>query len=444
MSRSIRIGAGAGFSGDRIQPAVDLAARGKLDFLVFECLAERTIALAQLQRLSDAEGGYDPFLAERFRAVLPESARSGTRIVTNMGAANPLAAARETADIAQSLGLRLKVAAITGDDVLDAMQKGWAGAEAAALMADLGDRVISANAYIGAFPIAAALDAGADVVITGRAADPALFMGPLIHSFGWKPEDWTLLGRGVLAGHLLECGAQVSGGYFADPGIKDVPDLIDVGFPIGELDQTGALVLSKLDGTGGLISPATVAEQLLYEVHDPSQYMQPDVIADFSGVRIEAEGENRVRLSGASGAAKTGKLKVSVGYRDGYQGEGQISYAGPNALARAKLAGDIVEARLGRNKDYRDLRIDLIGASSVFGPDLSPTTEPYEVRLRCAARADDRAVAERVGREVEALYLNGPAGGGGATASTRETVAIAPVLIPQESVRLTTHWLETI
>lgn len=440
--RTVRIGTGAGFSGDRIQPAMRLAAEGNLDFLVFECLAERTIALAQLRRLDDPDGGYDPFLTERMRSVLPECARSGVRIVTNMGAANPLAAGRETAQIARDLRLAVKIAVITGDDILAAIREGRAGPEATELHERLGDRVISANAYIGAFPIAAALDAGADIVITGRAADPALFMGPLIHSFGWQKQQSELLGRGVLAGHLLECGAQVSGGYFADPGVKDVPSLIDVGFPIGEVDETGGLVISKLDGTGGLVSPATVAEQLLYEVHDPARYYQPDVIADFSKVEIVQDRENVIRLSGASGTGKTGMLKASVGYRDGFQGEGQISYAGPNAVGRATLAGEIVEARLRRQGGYRDLRIELIGVNSVLGTALSRGPEPYEVRLRCAARTDDRDLADRVGREVEALYLNGPAGGGGASASTRETVAIAPVLVPETTVEIGMQWVD--
>ena len=440
--KTIRIGTGAGFSGDRIQPAVQLSADGNLDFLVFECLAERTIALAQLRRLNDPDAGYDPFLGERMTAVLPNCARSGVRIISNMGAANPLAAGRETARIAKDLGFSLKIAVIAGDDILEAIRQGRAGPEASELFAQLGNRVISANAYIGAFPIAAALDEGADVVITGRAADPALFMGPVIHSFGWRPQQCELLGRGVLAGHLLECGAQVSGGYFADPGVKDVPDLVDVGFPIGEIDETGGLVISKLEGTGGSVSPATVAEQLLYEVHDPTHYYQPDVIADFSKVEIMRERENVIRLSGASGTEKTGFLKASVGYRDGFQGEGQISYAGPNAVRRAQLAGEIIETRLRRHDGYRDLRIDLIGVNSVLGSDLSTGADPYEVRLRCAARADDWALAERVGREVEALYLNGPAGGGGASASTRETVAIAPVLVPETTIELTTHWVE--
>ncbi|WCR09794.1 DUF1446 domain-containing protein [Paracoccus stylophorae] len=440
--KTVRIGTGAGFSGDRIQPAVQLAAEGNLDFLVFECLAERTIALAQLRRLNDPNAGYDPFLTERMTAVLPDCARTGVRIVSNMGAANPLAAGRETARIAKALGLSLKIAVITGDDILEAVRQGHAGPEASALYDHLGNRVISANAYIGAFPIAAALDEGADVVITGRAADPALFMGPLIHSFGWKPQQCELLGRGVLTGHLLECGAQVTGGYFADPGVKDVPALVDVGFPIGEVDETGGVVISKLEGTGGSVSPATVAEQLLYEVHDPTRYYQPDVIADFSKVEIMSVRENVIRLSGASGTKKTGMLKASVGYRDGFQGEGQISYAGPNAVRRAQLAGEIIETRLRRHDGYRDLRIDLIGINSVLGCDLSTGADPYEVRLRCTARADDKALAERVGREVEALYLNGPAGGGGATASTRETVAIAPVLVPETTIELITQWLE--
>ena len=321
--KTIRIGAGAGFSGDRIEPAVELAERGKLDYLAFECLAERTIALAQLQKLANPALGYDPLLEARMRAVLPIARRNGVRIITNMGAANPWAAGQKVAAIAAELGvIGLKVAVVEGDDVTEVLRgSDLVLMETGERIADLGARLVSANAYLGVAGIVEALARGADVVITGRAADPALFLAPLVHAFGWALDDWEKLGRGTLAGHLLECAGQITGGYFADPGVKDVAGLARLGFPLGEIDADGRVVITKLDGTGGSVSLATCKEQLLYEVHDPEAYLQPDVIADFSGVAMQAVGTDRVSLSGARGKPRTGKLKVSVGYRDGFNGE---------------------------------------------------------------------------------------------------------------------------
>jgi len=289
--RSIRIGAGAGYAGDRIEPAIELAEKGRLDYLVFECLAERTIALAQQEKRKDPSRGYDPLLSERMRKVLEPCRAGGVKIVTNAGAANPVAAAEMVREIARALGLAgLRVAAVTGDDVLGQLEGSLRIPETGGTLADLGDRVISANAYIGAQPVAEALALNADVVITGRAADSAIFMAPLVHEFGWSMEDWTRLGRGTLAGHLLECAGQITGGYFADPGHKDVPDLARLGFPIGEVDEEGALVITKVEGSGGRVSAATCKEQLLYEIGDPARYLAPDVVADFSGVEIRELG----------------------------------------------------------------------------------------------------------------------------------------------------------
>ena len=436
--KTLRIGSGAGYSGDRIEPAIELAERGALDYLVFECLAERTIALAQQARLKDPDSGYDPLLAARMRAVLPICARNRVKIVTNMGAANPLAAARATRDIARAMGLDgLKVAAVTGDDVLAYLRSHDIALDNGKTVAAMGDRVISANAYIGVAAIVEALRRGADVVITGRAADPAIFMAPLIAEFGWAMDDWTRLGRGALVGHLLECAGQITGGYFADPGVKDVPDLARLGFPIGEVGEDGELVVTKVAGSGGAVTARTVKEQLLYEIHDPRAYFQPDVIADFSQVRVEEIGPDRVRVTGGSGAAKSGWLKTSVGYVDSYVGEGQMSYAGPNALARARLALDIVRERLAlTGLPLSEARFDLIGVDALHG-DKGDCGEPYEVRARVVGRTDSLAQARRVGDEVETLYTNGPAGGGGAWKSARQVVAVASALIPQAAVQTT-------
>lgn len=442
--KTLRIGCGAGYSGDRIEPAVELAEHGQLDYLVFECLAERTIALAQLERLSHPDLGYDPLLLERMRRVLPtvaQSSKSGRRlrIITNMGAANPQAAAKAVAELASSLGLTgLKVCALSGDDVLHALRlQPNALLDNGLPLAELGERLVSANAYLGAEGIVQALQADADVIITGRVADPSLFLAPQLFEFGWANDDWPRLGQGTLVGHLLECAGQVTGGYFADPGRKNVPDLARLGFPLAEIDASGQATLSKVQGSGGRLDIATCTEQLLYEVHDPARYLTPDVTADFSAVNFVAAGENRVTAQGASGNARPARLKVSVGYLDGWIGEGQMSYGGPNAVARARLAGEIVLERLRLTGVVtQEVRVDLIGVNALYGDVLAAEQAPTEVRLRVTARCADRATAALIGSEVETLYTNGPAGGGGASKALRQVVAVASLLMPRTAIAL--------
>jgi hypothetical protein len=362
-----------------------------------------------------------------------------------MGAANPLAAGETVQRVARELGLkRLKIAVVTGDDVLARIR----GAELVLTelgrpVSALGDRIISANAYLGARPVVDALGVGADVVVTGRVGDAALFLAPLVHGFGWRWDDWDALGRGTLTGHLLECAGQVTGGYFADPGFKDVPRLAELGFPIAEVTADGGAVITKVAGSGGAVTLATCKEQLLYELHDPAQYLQPDVIADFSAVTMRDDGVDRVRVEGARGRPKSGMLKVSVGYLDSYVGEGQMSYGGPGALARGRLALEIVRERL-KSTGVRttETRFDLIGVDSLYGAQPRVGAEPAEVRVRVTARTDSLAEAIRVGNEVETLYTNGPAGGGGATKSAREVVAVASTLIPEAWVQPAVQILE--
>ena len=434
--KTLRIGSGAGYSGDRIEPAVELAEQGDLDYLVFECLAERTIALAQQARINDPEGGYDPLLSERMRRVLPfvgvNAGRRRLRVITNMGAANPLSAAVEVRRIASELGVDLKVAAVVGDDVLSALQPEWL-LDNGQTVGSLGERLISANAYLGVDGILEALRADADVVITGRVADPSLFLAPQMFEFGWAADDWHRLGRGTLVGHLLECAGQVSGGYFADPGFKDVDDLARLGFPLAEISADGEALITKVSGSGGRVSRATCIEQLIYEVHDPAAYLTPDVTADFSQVGFVEEGSDRVRAQGAGGRARPEQLKVSVGYLEGWIGEGQMSYGGPGAVARAQLARDVVLKRLELiGVKMQDVRAELIGMDALHGP--RSTVEPWEVRLRVAARCTARSDAVRVGNEVETLYTNGPSGGGGASKSVRQVVAVASLLLPRGAV----------
>ncbi|MGF6127084.1 hypothetical protein QF019_002293 [Pseudomonas frederiksbergensis] len=448
--KTLRIGSGAGYSGDRIEPAIELAEHGDLDYLVFECLAERTIALAQQARLLDPQAGFDPLLGERMRRVLPfvgrgaDGSRRRLRVITNMGAANPLAAAQEVRRIAGELGLAgLKVVALTGDDVLATLLGDPSQTlDNGKTLASLGERLISANAYLGVDGIIEALRADADVVITGRVADPSLFLGPQMFEFGWAADDWSLLGRGTLVGHLLECAGQISGGYFAEPGFKDVPDLARLGFPLAEVDATGRAVISKVAGSGGRIDTATCTEQMIYEVHDPAAYLTPDVSADFSGVSFSVQGLDRVLAEGADGRARPQSLKVSVGYLDGWIGEGQISYGGPGALARGRLARDVVLERLKlTGVVFEEIRVELIGVDALHGSELGSRadSEPWEVRLRVAARCVDRAEAVRIGNEVETLYTNGPYGGGGASKSVRQVVAVASLLLPRDAVTLQIH-----
>lgn len=438
QARRVRIGAGAGYSGDRIEPAVELAEHGALDYLVFECLAERTIAIAQQTKRKNPQLGYDPLLEARMRAVLPVAVRNGVRIISNMGAANPHAAALKTASIAQSLGLSgLKIAAVSGDDVLDFVLKGdFRFEESGDEVAGYREKIVSANAYLGSAPIVGALAAGADIVLTGRVADPSLFTAPLIHAFGWRMDDWDTLGQATVVGHLLECAGQVTGGYFADPGYKDVPNLARLGFPIGEVSADGSVVITKVPQAGGRVSAATCKEQLLYEIHDPSRYLQPDVVADFTEVEVAGEAPDRVRVSGGRGTMRTDTLKVSVGYEDGFIGEGSISYGGPGAVARARLALEIVRERLAlTNVSASELRFDLIGVDSLYGETgASARAEPAEVRLRVAGRTANAQEAQRIGNEVETLYTNGPAGGGGVTKSTREVLAVQSILLPRGTV----------
>jgi hypothetical protein len=282
-------------------------------------------------------------------------------------------------------------------------------------------------------------------VITGRVGDPALYLGPLVHEFGWAMDDWDALGRGTLVGHLLECAGQVTGGYFADPGCKDVPGLARLGFPIGEVGEDGGVVVTKVAGSGGRVTPATCKEQLLYEVHDPARYYQPDVVADFSAVSVTEVGPDRVRAEGARGAPKTGLLKTSIGYVDSYIGEGQISYAGPGARDRGRLALEIVRERLRlAGVSTTETRFELIGVDALHGERLSAGSgESYEVRARVAGRTDSYAEAVRIGNEVETLYTNGPAGGGGVTKSAREIVAVVSALVPEALVAPEIHDLET-
>jgi hypothetical protein len=441
---TLLVGCAAGFSGDRTDaagPVVDtLAGRLAADpalsaYLVFETLAERTLALAQLRRRADPDAGYEPLLDDMLRPVLARCLAHRIRIVSNFGAANPRGAARHIARMAAELGLPApRIAVVTGDDL-----SGPAHAEL--LRRQLGARidglrVVSANAYIGAEPIAAALADGADIVVAGRVSDPSLVVGPALFHYGWRADDWDRLGRATMAGHLLECGAQVCGGYFADPRYKPVPDLHAIGYPIAEIAEDGGCTVGKANAPGGLVSRATVTEQLLYEVHDPAAYLTPDVTADLSQATVAEVGPDRVALAGVRGHARPAGLKVNVCHEGGWLAEGEISYAGPGAEARARLAADVLRRRL----PALALRVDLIGVLSVLGDDggamlaATPPGDARDVRLRVAATHGDHAEAARLAREVTALYTCGPAGGGGVRTAITPRLGTLSCLVPREAV----------
>jgi hypothetical protein len=431
MHKPFRIGSGAGFSGDRLEPACVLAEQGDIDFLALECLGERTIALAQLRKRKNAALGYDPLLERRMDLLLPLLKSHGVRLISNFGAANPLAAADAIIAIARRHNLAIRIAVITGDDVLAAIEPGMPTLESGSSIDACGE-LVSANAYLGAEALMPALESGADLIITGRVADPSLFVAPMAHHFGWALDDYARLARGTSVGHLLECAGQLCGGYFAEPGPKDVPGMAQLGFPYADVDAAGDATMGKVDGTGGDLSLANAKEQLLYEVTDPFGYVTPDVIADFSSVSLQQTAPNRVQVRGAKGRPRPQQLKVSVGYLAGYVGEGEISYAGVNAVARAQLAGEIIRGRL--DGEFPQLRVDLIGSTSMHGKSFDGAARPYEVRLRVAARAPTSERAMIVGEEVEALYTNGPAGGGGTRKHVHEQIGIVSTLIDRDRV----------
>ncbi|HMF21946.1 MAG TPA: acyclic terpene utilization AtuA family protein [Pseudolabrys sp.] len=436
---TFRIGTGAGFSADRLDPAVDLARRGRLHVMVLECLGERTVAFAHRDRMADPRRGYNALLERRMRALLPVCMKAGTVIITNMGAANPRAATERTRDIARELGIAgVKIACIEGDDVSGLVPRSQPFMDEEGVLADIGRPIVGMNAYLGADAIIPALEAGANVVIGGRLADPSMYLAPMMRHYGWQNSDLAKLGAGTLVGHLMECGMQITGGYFADPGLKDVPDLAHCGYPIAEVAADGSAVITKLPGSGGRVNEATVKEQLLYEVHDPAAYLTPDITADFSQVKLNDLGNDRVAVSDADGRTRPERLKVTIGFDAGVLAEAGVSYAGPSAGARGLLAAQIVEARLKEAHGIKSpVRIDLIGANSLFATAGKEGADSEDVRLHVALRTADRGEAELMLWEVESLLCCGPAGGGGFRGSITPAVETKSVLVERGLVKPT-------
>ena len=443
----VRVGNCAGFSGDRVDaagPVVEtLIEAGGPAAIFFEVLAERTIALAQLEKRRDPERGYEPMLELLIAPILRDCVDHGITIVGNCGAANPMGAARCIARLAAEQGMGdVKIAVIEGDDIMGRIDP--AGLEVIEADASLhfdAEKMISANVYLGAEPVAEAMAAGAHVVVTGRIADPALALAPFMHHFGWKADDWNRIAAGMLAGHLLECGAQVTGGYFYDPGFKDVPDPANIGFPIAEMTADGGLTIAKAARTGGLVTLETVKEQLLYEIHDPADYITPDVVLDVTDVVMAETGPDRVRVDGVKGRPRPEKLKAVLCYDGGWLGEGEVSFAGPNCLARARACANVLRERVARRQLAVDrLRVDIIGAGSVYDSDDGSLwndyagPEPTDLRVRIAALADDQWAADQASREALALLCCGPAGTCGARWRTTQRFMTQSYLVPRGMV----------
>ncbi len=436
----IRIANGQGFWGDWMEAPVRLVEQGPIDFLTLDYLAEVTMAILQKERQRDPSGGYARDFPALMARLSPKIEERGIKVLANAGGLNPVGCAREV----RRLAPRLKVAAVLGDDVTSRIDeflgKGYALAnmDTGAPLTDIRERVLSANAYLGAFPLAEALATGADVVVTGRCADAALALAPAVSRFGWSPESHDLVAAGVVAGHIIECGAQASGGNFLGDW-QSVANLEEIGYPIVEMEADGACTVTKHAGTGGRIDSHTVKEQLLYEIGDPRNYYGPDAIADFTSIHVEDAGPDRVRVTGARGTAPTAFLKLSVNYSAGWKTVGSLVYTRPDAMAKAREADRIVRSRIGRlGLRFDEIHSEFLGVNACRGELAPHAAEAPEVLLRIGVRGSDRRAVERFTREMIPLVLSGPPGAtgfGDGRPPVREVVAYWPALVPRLEIR---------
>lgn len=449
MAKTVRLGSGSAYWGDLLEPAVKLAERGDLDYLSFDHLAELTLAILQRQRAKDPARGYIADIVPWMEALLPVAMPRGTRIITNAGGANPRAGAERVLEIAARHGLDTQVGVVTGDDVLDALLR-LAGEGVHFPNLDTGeehitriqDQIIAANAYIGSEGIITCLERGAAVVVTGRVSDNALYVGPLMHEFGWDYDMPERVGAAITIGHMVECAALLTGSlsnFWAETG-----DIWDIGFPIAEVDEQGDAVFSKLDGTGGLLTELTAKEQLLYEVHDPANYFMPDGTADFTAPTISHAGSNRVRMTGMTGKQRPDSLKVCVGYEDGWIGDGIAMFSWPDAREKARRGEEIVRERLKIcDVAPRALHFEYLGIDTLHGPTApDPECEPNEVGLRVAAHCNSAAEAHAVRQEVLHLWTLGGVGSAIAPpARPRPVISLWPTLIPRDAVEVSAEMM---
>lgn len=441
--RTVRIGAGQGFYGDSLLPVLDVARYGDVKYIGFDTLAELTLAILEKGRRREPGTGYTRDVVPMMRNLLPIAKERGIRLITNAGGINPRGAARAVAEVARELGLSLKIACVTGDDIFDRLDElaalgvQFADPATGQTLADVRDRVLFASVYLGANVVADALATGADVVITGRTTDTAQFLGPLIHEFGWARDDWDRLAQGIILGHLMECSGQVTGGNY-QVGWEEIPDLHRIGFPIAEVSEDGSFVLTKAPGTGGKVDLKSVKEQFLYEIHDPTTYVTPDVVCDLTTTRLEQVGENRVRVSGTRGRPAPPTLKALLGFADGWMGEGYISFSWPKAYSKAKRAAQIIRARLEmQGVRPEEIHEEYIGINSLWGalaPEPVDEDQINEVRLRIAIRTRNRRDCEILAREFPPLLLSGPptASAVAGTPQPRELMGLWSALIPRE------------
>ncbi len=448
MSRVVRVASGQGFWGDWLEAPRRQVEGGPIDYLMLDYLAEVTMSILQKQKERDPRMGYARDFIGAMESVFPAVAERGVRVVANAGGVNPVACAGALRETAQRTGVSdaLRIGVITGDDLLPRLDEliaqghPLANMETGAPLSAVRDRVLSANAYIGASPIVEALERGANVVITGRSTDTALTMAPLLHEFGWARDDWDRLAAGIVAGHIIECGAQCSGGNCLYDW-RNIPDLANIGYPIIEAHADGSFVVYKHPDTGGRIDVHSVTEQLVYEMGDPREYITPDVIADFTSICVADAGENRVRVFGVRGRAPTDKLKVSIAYRAGFKATGTLVYAWPDALEKAQLADRVLRERIERlGLRFDEIHTEFLGVSATHGALAGDATDAPEVQLRVGVRGDDRPSVERFTREIAPLVLNGPpsvTGFAGGRPKVEEVVAYWPALVDKTVVSTT-------
>ncbi|HVS20222.1 MAG TPA: acyclic terpene utilization AtuA family protein [Pyrinomonadaceae bacterium] len=454
MKETIRIAAGQGFWGDLPDGPVRQVEGGPIDYLMLDYLAEVTMSIMQKQKARDPNAGYARDFVPLMKQILPTCVEQDIKVVANAGGVNVEGCAAAVRDVARELGLagKLKIGIVTGDDILDRVDDLLSrGVELRNMdtdepLATVRNRIQSANAYLGAAPIVEALNHGAQIVITGRATDTGLTLGPMIHEFGWRSDEWDKLAAGTIAGHIIECGAQCSGGN-CQYEWQSIPDLANVGFPIAEASADGTFVITKHEGTGGRVNIPSIKEQLVYEMGDPREYITPDCVADFTTIQLAGDGSDRVRVFGIKGRPATDSLKVSISYSAGYKAVGTLVYAWPDAYAKAKAGDKILRARLERlSLRFDQILTEYVGANATHGPlAAEPSPDLAEVQLRVGVRGNDRKAIERFTKEIAPLILTGPpavTGFAGGRPKVEEIVAYWPALIPKSEIESRVNVIE--